>query len=173
MNNQGPITGVGVMIFKEGNALFGKRKGSHGAGEWGFPGGKVELGESWKPTLIRETREETGIEIYHPEFICLANIKQYIIEGPSKHYTHLGYRAFWKFGEARVIELEKCEEWIWRPLWDYPEPLFIPTLVTIASYIEKKPFYDHDDVEEAIRNFKREFVKDYFAKRSSFRYRNP
>jgi len=29
-----PKVGVGVMIFKDGKILLGKRKGSHGAGEY-------------------------------------------------------------------------------------------------------------------------------------------
>ncbi|MEK6841001.1 MAG: DNA mismatch repair protein MutT, partial [Nanoarchaeota archaeon] len=37
-NNQVKV-GVGVMIFKNGKILLSKRKGSHGAGEYAFPGG--------------------------------------------------------------------------------------------------------------------------------------
>ncbi|HOF50487.1 MAG TPA: hypothetical protein PLH22_02295 [Candidatus Colwellbacteria bacterium] len=34
-----PRVGIGVMIFKNGKVLLGKRKGSHGEGEYAFPGG--------------------------------------------------------------------------------------------------------------------------------------
>ncbi|MBI2121642.1 MAG: hypothetical protein HYT98_00825 [Candidatus Sungbacteria bacterium] len=33
------LGGVGVMILKDGTILLGKRKGSHGEGEFALPGG--------------------------------------------------------------------------------------------------------------------------------------
>jgi len=33
-----PKVGVGIMIIKNGKVLLGKRKGSHGAGQYAWPG---------------------------------------------------------------------------------------------------------------------------------------
>ncbi|MBY0316153.1 MAG: 8-oxo-dGTP diphosphatase MutT [Bdellovibrionales bacterium] len=51
-------------IIKKGNlVLVGQRPTGHTlAGQWEFPGGKVELGEQPKDALVRELREELGIE---------------------------------------------------------------------------------------------------------------
>ncbi len=58
-----PKVGIGVMILKDGKVLLGKRKGSHGAGQYAFPGGHLEYMESFEDCARRETREECGIEI--------------------------------------------------------------------------------------------------------------
>ena len=55
---------VVAAIFREGgNILIGQRSaaGPHPL-KWEFPGGKVEAGETKRGALVRELREELGIE---------------------------------------------------------------------------------------------------------------
>lgn len=52
-----------AVILEEGRVLLTQRKaGTHLAGAWEFPGGKVESGEDPREALRRELREEIGIE---------------------------------------------------------------------------------------------------------------
>jgi 8-oxo-dGTP diphosphatase len=52
-----------AVIVEEGRVLLTQRKaGTHLAGAWEFPGGKVESGEDPREALRRELREEIGIE---------------------------------------------------------------------------------------------------------------
>jgi 8-oxo-dGTP diphosphatase len=54
---------VAAVIVEAGRVLIDRRKaGTHLAGAWEFPGGKVEPGEDPKDALARELREELGIE---------------------------------------------------------------------------------------------------------------
>ncbi len=59
------ITVVAAVISDgEGRILLARRpKGSHMAGLWEFPGGKVEEGESFSEALARELDEELGIVV--------------------------------------------------------------------------------------------------------------
>jgi 8-oxo-dGTP diphosphatase len=55
---------VAAAIERDGRYLAARRtKPDWAAGRWEFPGGKVETGESEIEALMREIREELGVEI--------------------------------------------------------------------------------------------------------------
>ncbi|GCE47087.1 ADP-ribose pyrophosphatase YjhB (NUDIX family) [Thermosporothrix hazakensis] len=54
-----------VVVNDEQKILLQRRRDN---GYWSLPGGMMEVGESIAETVIRETREETGIEVV-PEYI--------------------------------------------------------------------------------------------------------
>ena len=65
------VTVVAVALLDADNrVLLAQRpEGKHLAGYWEFPGGKVEAGETPEAALIRELKEELGIDIKES---CLA-----------------------------------------------------------------------------------------------------
>ncbi|HLK73522.1 MAG TPA: NUDIX domain-containing protein [Streptosporangiaceae bacterium] len=55
---------VGAVIKDEqGRLLLIKRGHEPGAGLWSLPGGRIEPGETDAAALVREMREETGLEV--------------------------------------------------------------------------------------------------------------
>src|SRR5688572_6595740 len=52
------------LVFRSGQLLITQRHATaHLGGLWEFPGGKREPGESFEQCLVRELREELGIEV--------------------------------------------------------------------------------------------------------------
>jgi 8-oxo-dGTP diphosphatase len=138
IQKQYPKVGVGVMVMQDGKVLLGKRKGAHGEGEYSFPGGHLEFGESFEACAKREVKEETGIEIMNIRFLFLMNLTHY----SSKHYAHIGLIADWSNGVPKILEPTKSEQWHWYSLDHLPEPLFETVPRSVVSYKTGQNFFD-------------------------------
>lgn len=141
-----PRVGLGIMIIRDGKVLLGKRKGSHGAGQYCFPGGHLEYMESYEACALREIEEECGVRVRNLRFLLLANVKEFA----PKHYVHIGLVADWAGGEAEVREPEKCKGWDWYPLDAPPEGLFRPTAIMFQALKNRIPYYDADAYDTAV-----------------------
>lgn len=126
---QRPKVGIGVVIFKDGKILLGKRKNTNGNGEneYACPGGHLEFMESFADCAKRETLEEAGIEIDNIQFLSLYNQKS-----TPKHYVNIGLKADWKSGEPKNLEPHRLEGWDWYALDNLPSPLY----GTMPQYLE-------------------------------------
>ena len=127
--------GVGVLVILKHNniVLLGKRKGSHGHGEWSFPGGHLEIDETIEECGKREVLEETGIIIQNK----LLTDEQYtndIFTKEKKHYITI-YQKYIinELIVPELIEPEKCFEWKWFNINNLPEPLFL----CVKNYLVK------------------------------------
>ena len=133
-----PRVGIGIMIFKNGKILMGKRKNAHGEGQYAFPGGNLEYMESYEDCVLREIAEECGVEVKNIRFQYLTNLKQFA----PKHYVHIGLAADWKSGEPEALEPDKTEHWGWYDLGDLPQPMFIPCQLAVKAHQTGAVFWD-------------------------------
>lgn len=140
-----PKVGVSFLVVREfdgkAHVLLGQRKGSHGEGQWGTPGGHQEFGEDYETTALSELLEECGpgIKVTYPRYLCTTNLTAYTLEG--KHYTDVGFASYWVSGEPQVMEPEKCLGWEWHPIDKLPTPLFAPVENLVISYHTGQPYF--------------------------------
>lgn len=109
-----------ALIDADGRILLAQRpKGKSLEGLWEFPGGKVELGESPEETLVRELKEELGIET---RIACLAPLT-FASHAYEDFHLLMPLYACRRFeGSPRGMEGQAIK-WV-RPgnLRDYPMP---------------------------------------------------
>lgn len=66
---QNPVVGVGGVVFRDGRVLLIRRGTPPLQGRWSIPGGRVEWGETLEQAVVRELREETGLDVQVIELI--------------------------------------------------------------------------------------------------------
>jgi 8-oxo-dGTP diphosphatase len=110
-----PVVGVGAVVVDSGNVLLVQRAVEPSLGKWSFPGGAVELGEAVRVAVVRETLEETCIEI---ELIQDTPMDAYdIVEWDKQgklwyHYVLLQFLAKPKTGILQPTSDAKDARWV-------------------------------------------------------------
>ena len=117
MSNKAVQVGIGVIVIKNKKVLVGKRKGSHAAGCYSFPGGHLDFGENWNECSLRELSEECGqgMKVRMRKF---GNKDEFfvtndVMDDCGKHYVTIFMVADWLEGEPVNMEPHKCEGWEW------------------------------------------------------------
>jgi len=109
-----PIVGIGAVIINEGKIALIKRGSEPSKGKWTIPGGLVELGETLEQSVIRETKEETGLDVENPRLIDVVSNVDLDEKGKVKyHYVIIDYLVHVKNGTAKASS--DAEELRWVP----------------------------------------------------------
>ena len=119
-----PKVGLAVCIVKDGKVLMCQRKKSYNEHLWSFPGGHLELFETWEDCAKRESFEETGIQIKNVKFITCTND---ICVEDNTHYITINMLADYDMGEVQLKESEEHECWEWFNWDNLPKDLFFNT----------------------------------------------
>ena len=102
-----------LVLIEAGRVLLGERRNTlFGAGQYHVPAGHLERDETIIDGMIREAREETGIEIRAAD-LDLAHVLHF--RGQSDRLSLFFTARHWS-GEIENREPDKCAGWQWLPL---------------------------------------------------------
>ena len=100
---------------------------------WSLPGGKQELFETMYEGAIRETKEETNLDVSDLElFDACDDITS------DRHFVTLQIIAKSSKGRLKAMEPLKEDRWEWFSFDNLPECLYSPSKKFIDSYISKR-----------------------------------
>lgn len=112
--------GVGVALSCPDGIVLLKRKGSHGDGEWSFPGGHLEFGESVLDCAKREIKEELGVDMVRCERLNIFTEDLF----PNKQYITV-YCYGVTYQNPQIMEPDKASDIIFvKSFLGLPKPLF-------------------------------------------------
>ncbi|WP_246943212.1 NUDIX domain-containing protein [Bacillus pinisoli] len=81
-----------IIEDSEGKILFIERKGE---GKWGMPAGSIELDESIYDCLVREVKEETGLNVEFAHVVALYTNPNYKMKNSFGDEYQLFETLFW------------------------------------------------------------------------------
>lgn len=82
-----PIPAVGAIVFRGSQVLLVRRRDPPYQGRWSVPGGAIEVGETVEQAVVRETREETAVDVRPVEVIAIGDFIQKQKDRVRWHYV--------------------------------------------------------------------------------------
>jgi 8-oxo-dGTP diphosphatase len=108
-----PVVGVGALILDGDKILLEQRKNEPSKGKWSVPGGLVELGESMEDAVVREVKEETGLDVYEPRLVDVVNYVSYGERGAVMyHYVIVDYLVAVRSGKPKAASDAAALKWV-------------------------------------------------------------
>jgi len=111
-----PVPAVLSVVFREGQVLLVRRANPPDQGFWGFPGGRLEAGETLFAAAERELTEETGVTGVATAILTVLDALDRRKDGTLRfHYVLVAVACCWLAGapvpdddalEARWIAVE-------------------------------------------------------------------
>src|SRR3989304_7340259 len=129
-------TATAVIMFPPDKILLVKRATVPFRGYWALPGGRVDLGETVEQTIVREVKEETGLDVE-----VVSKIGEYHEQGVQDGIEYDYYPACFLVKSVGG-EIKKQE-----------------------SEIEEIKLFSLSDVPEAMAFEHAQMIKDYMAMR--------
>lgn len=112
MSASHPAVGVGGVVVHDGRVLLIRRGKEPMRGRWVVPGGTVELGETLQEAVVREVREETGVEVRPLDVMLVFDRIERRDGDVQYHYVIVDYRCDYVSGEAKAASDAQDAAWV-------------------------------------------------------------
>lgn len=126
-----PIPAVLAVVVREDEVLLVRRANPPDAGLWGFPGGKIEAGESLAEAALRELFEETGVRgAAEAPFTALDVFDRAEDGSLRRHFILIAVLCRWLSGTP--VAADDAAEAAWFPLAAL-DPIALPMSAQVAA----------------------------------------
>ncbi|MFZ1063843.1 MAG: NUDIX domain-containing protein [Acidimicrobiales bacterium] len=95
------VRAYGVLIHDQRIALVRSSNQRHNPALWWLPGGGIKFGEAPEDTLVREFKEETGLEVREPALLGVTSDVRSRDNGDQSHTVRILFTVRLAGGELR------------------------------------------------------------------------
>lgn len=96
----GPVAATIAVVARDNTVLLVRRANPPDQGRWGFPGGKIERGETLAQAALRELLEETGVRAQACEVLTALDVFARHDDGALRqHFVLIAVLCRWVGGE--------------------------------------------------------------------------
>jgi ADP-ribose pyrophosphatase YjhB (NUDIX family) len=111
-NSPVPICAVGAVVWKDDRVLLIRRGHAPRKGSWSLPGGRQNWGETVEEAVVREIREETGVDIRVLDVAAVVDLIHRDAGGAIEHhFTVIDLVAEWTAGEPVAGDDAEAVAW--------------------------------------------------------------
>ncbi len=140
------IPAVYAFFEKNGKYLIARRCNTgYQDGNYQVPAGHVEMGELPTEALVREVKEEIGVDI-HPKNIEIVHISYRPKHDETDNRIDLFFRVTQWHGEIKNMEPHKCDDLRWVSLKELPRNI-TPHVREAFDSMTKGKFYTELDLD--------------------------
>lgn len=130
-----PIPAALAVVIRDGQALLVRRANQPDMGKWGFPGGKMEAGETVRDTAVRELFEETGVRARAGQPLTVLDVFDHEKDGTlRRQFLLVVVPCHWESGEP--VAADDALEAAWFPVAGLEEAS-IPMSDHVAELAQK------------------------------------
>ncbi len=108
-----PILGVGAVVFRRDGVLLVERGREPLKGYWSLPGGVLEVGETLERAVVREVKEETGLDVVPVSVVEV--FERLILDQcgrPEYHYVLIDFLCRARAGKPAPADDVLRAEWV-------------------------------------------------------------
>lgn len=128
-----PIAATIAAVFHAGKILLVRRANPPDAGCWGFPGGKIEAGETIESAAVRELLEETGVHAEAHRVFTAVDAFDHDKSGRLRqHFILIAVLCKWTSGEPIAADDAIEAKWFRLDELDDPELVLSRDVADVA-----------------------------------------
>ena len=134
------VPAVYLIVYDCEKILLGLRQNTgYKDGCWNLPSGHIETGELPTEAMVREAKEEAGIDI-QPQDLMLVHVMHRKKPEENDERIDFFFKCSKWGGEIKNMEPHKCDDLSWFPIGQLPENT-IPYIKAALGFIDSRQIY--------------------------------